>query len=99
MAHGCRDLPVRDIDHPIHEELIPQLSANGFTQEELELLVEPIKEEMDRRVLVDSGDRVDVVIAELGTWAGAIGAAVHGAEQAARRGHIELPPESREAFA
>ena len=48
------------------------------------------KAEMDRRVLIDSGDRTEVVIAELGTWAGAIGAAVHGAEQAARRGLIEL---------
>ena len=56
-----------------------------------ELLIAPIKAEMERRVLIDSGDRVDVVIAELGTWAGAIGAAVHGAEQAARKGHIELP--------
>ncbi len=36
------DLPIRDIAHPIHEELIPQLAANGFTQEELELLVEPM---------------------------------------------------------
>ncbi len=26
-------------------------------------------------------DSVDVVIAELGTWAGAIGAAIHGAER------------------
>ena len=55
-----------------------------------EFLTVPIKAEMDRRVLIDSGDRTDVVIAELGTWAGAIGAAVHGAEQAARNGRIEL---------
>ncbi len=55
-----------------------------------EFLTLPIKAEMDRRVLIDSGDRTEVVIAELGTWAGAIGAAVHGAEQAARRGRIEL---------
>ena len=34
-------------------------------------------------------ERVEVVLAELGTWAGAIGAAVHGAEQAARDGRIE----------
>jgi glucokinase len=46
------------------------------------LIIEPIKAEMRRRVLVDSGDRTDVVLAELGTWAGAIGAAVHGAEHA-----------------
>lgn len=56
-----------------------------------ELLIEPIKAEMERRVLIDSGDRVDIVLAELGTWAGAIGAAVHGAEQAARSGRVELP--------
>ncbi len=36
------DLPERDIPHPIHELIIPQLVANGFTQEELELLVEPM---------------------------------------------------------
>jgi glucokinase len=47
-----------------------------------ELLIEPIKAEMERRVLVGSGERTDVVLAELGTWAGAIGAAVHGAERA-----------------
>ena len=44
---------------------------------------------MQRRVLIGSGDHTDVVLAELGTWAGAIGAAVHGAEQAARKGRIE----------
>jgi glucokinase len=56
-----------------------------------DLLIEPIRREMRRRVLVDSGDRVEVVVAELGTWAGAIGAAVHGAEQA-RRGRAEAHP-------
>ena len=56
-----------------------------------DLIIEPIKAEMERRVLIDSGDRVDVVVAQLGTWAGAIGAAVHGAEQAARKGQVELP--------
>jgi glucokinase len=55
-----------------------------------DLLIEPIEAEMRRRVLVDSGDRTEVVIAELGTWAGAIGAAVHGAEQAARDGSAEV---------
>lgn len=59
-----------------------------------DLIIEPIKTEMRRRVLVDSGDRTDVVLAELGTWAGAIGAAVHGAEQAARAGRIELTREA-----
>lgn len=48
-----------------------------------DLLIEPIKAEMRRRVLIGSGERVNVVLAELGTWAGAIGAAVHGAERGA----------------
>jgi glucokinase len=58
-----------------------------------DLLIEPIRAEMERRVLVGADEQTEVVLAELGTWAGAIGAAVHGAEEAARRGHIELPPE------
>lgn len=45
-----------------------------------ELLLAPIREELRRRVLTTSLDRVELVTAELGTWAGAIGAGVHGAE-------------------
>jgi glucokinase len=44
------------------------------------LLLEPIRDEMARRVRTTSLDDVAVVTAELGPWAGAIGAAVHGAE-------------------
>jgi glucokinase len=47
-----------------------------------DLIIEPIKAEMQRRVITTPVERVDVVQAELGTWAGAIGAAVHGAERA-----------------
>lgn len=47
-----------------------------------ELIIGPIRAEMRRRVLIGSGKDIDVVLAELGTWAGAIGAAVHGAEWA-----------------
>jgi glucokinase len=47
-----------------------------------EFLILPIKAEMRRRVITTPVERVDVVLARLGTWAGAIGAAVHGAEQA-----------------
>jgi glucokinase len=43
------------------------------------LLIEPIRAEVRRRVHVTDLDAVEIVIAELGTWAGAIGAAVHGA--------------------
>ena len=48
-----------------------------------ELLLEPIREETRRRVRVTDLDQVTIVAAELGTWAGSIGAAVHGAERAA----------------
>jgi glucokinase len=48
-----------------------------------ELLFGPIRAEIARRVTTTSIDAVTIVAAELGTWAGAIGAAVHGAERAA----------------
>jgi glucokinase len=47
-----------------------------------DLLFGPIRAEIARRVTTTSIDDVTLVAAELGTWAGAIGAAVHGAEQA-----------------
>ncbi len=50
----------------------------------LELLLPEIRAEIRRRVLTTAVEEVAIVTAELGTWAGAIGAAVHGAEQAAR---------------
>lgn len=50
-----------------------------------DLLLEPIRAELRRRVRTTSLDEVIVVTAELGTWAGAIGAAVHGAERAVER--------------
>ncbi len=48
-----------------------------------ELLLEPVRAEIRRRVFVTDLDRVEIVPAQLGTWAGAIGAAIHGAERAA----------------
>ena len=48
-----------------------------------ELLFGPIRAEIARRVTTTSIDEVTIVAAELGTLAGAIGAAVHGAERAA----------------
>jgi glucokinase len=47
-----------------------------------ELLFAPIRDEVARRVRTTSLDEVEIVPAELGTWAGSIGAAVHGAEAA-----------------
>jgi len=45
-----------------------------------DLLREPIEAELRERVYTTALDRVRLVPAELGTWAGAIGAALHGAE-------------------
>ncbi|MFI5226568.1 MAG: ROK family protein [Candidatus Limnocylindrales bacterium] len=47
-----------------------------------DLLLGPIRDEVGRRVRTTSLDEVEIVTAELGTWAGAIGAAIHGAETA-----------------
>ncbi|HET9615044.1 MAG TPA: hypothetical protein VFP22_09540, partial [Candidatus Limnocylindrales bacterium] len=47
-----------------------------------ELLFAPIRAEVLQRVRTTAVDEVSIAPAELGTWAGAIGAAVHGAEQA-----------------
>jgi predicted NBD/HSP70 family sugar kinase len=61
-----------------------------------DLIIEPIKAEMRRRVITTPVERIDVVLAELGTWAGAIGAAVHGAEWAAGAGAgVALPAGTR----
>ena len=49
-----------------------------------DLLHGPIEAELRERVYTTALDRVRVVPAELGTWAGAIGAALHGAETADR---------------
>ncbi len=48
-----------------------------------DLLFDPIRAELRRRVRTTSLEPVTLLAAELGTWAGAIGAAVHGAERAA----------------
>ena len=47
-----------------------------------DLLLDPVRTEVRRRVHVTDLDAVEIVSAELGTWAGAIGAAVRGAEAA-----------------
>jgi hypothetical protein len=48
-----------------------------------DLLVEPIRAEVRRRVFVTDLDAVEIVTAELGTWAGSIGAGINGAATAA----------------
>jgi glucokinase len=48
-----------------------------------DLLLDSARAEIRRRVQTTSLTEVEIVLAELGIWAGAIGAAVHGAEMAA----------------
>jgi glucokinase len=48
-----------------------------------DLLLDAARAEIRRRVRTTSIAEVEIVTAELGIWAGAIGAAVHGAERAA----------------
>jgi glucokinase len=55
-----------------------------------DLLLEPIRRELAARVRTTALTDVQVVTAELGIWAGAMGAAVHGAE-AARDGMAQRP--------
>jgi glucokinase len=56
--------------------------GGGIGAGSADLLFEPIQAELERRVKTTALDRVELVPAELGTWAGAIGAAIHGAEAA-----------------
>jgi glucokinase len=50
-----------------------------------DLLLGPIREELRQRVRTTGLDEVEIVTAKLGVWAGAIGAAIHGAEAAEAR--------------
>ncbi|TAL07468.1 MAG: ROK family protein, partial [Chloroflexota bacterium] len=53
-----------------------------------DLILEPIRAEIRRRVHTTSLEDVEIVMAELGIWAGAIGAAIHGAESMHGEGAI-----------
>ena len=59
-----------------------RIVIGGGVAAALDLLLGPINDELRRRVHTTSLAEVRIVAAELGTWAGAIGAAVHGAEAA-----------------
>lgn len=54
----------------------------GGVSASLDLFIDTIWDELRRRVHLTSLDQVEIVPAELGVWAGAIGAALHGAESA-----------------
>lgn len=54
-----------------------------------DLLMGPIRDELRARVHTTSLAEVEIVPAELGTWAGAIGAAIHGAEAVAARALVD----------
>ena len=64
--------------------LTPQrVVLGGGVAASADLLLDTIRDEVHRHVFTTSLDGVEIVTAELGTWAGAIGAAIHGAERAA----------------
>ena len=56
-----------------------------------DLLLDTIRDEVRRHVFTTSLEGVEIVTSELGTWAGAIGAAIHGAEQATAVAAAEGP--------
>jgi glucokinase len=58
---------------------VDRVVVGGGVAAAKEILLEPIRREVRRRVHVTAAARVEVVCSELGTWAGAIGAAIHGA--------------------
>jgi glucokinase len=60
-----------------------------------DLLMGPIQDELRRRVHTTSLDAVTVVTAELGTWAGGIGAAIHGAESVEASARRPAPEQVR----
>lgn len=64
-----------------------------------DLLLDEARAEIRRRVRTTSVDMVEIVTAELGTWAGSIGAAVYGAEEAAAAIGINLAEASEAATA
>jgi glucokinase len=55
----------------------------GGISASFDLLRGPIEAELRERVFTTALDRIRLLPAELGTWAGAIGAAIHGAEASA----------------
>ena len=59
-----------------------RIVIGGGVAAAFDLLFEPIWAELRRRVRITRLESVTLVAAELGIWAGSIGAAVHGAEQA-----------------
>jgi glucokinase len=59
-----------------------RIVIGGGISASLDLFVDTIWEELRRRVHLTPLDQVEIVPAELGVWAGAIGAALHGAESA-----------------
>jgi hypothetical protein len=61
-----------------------------------ELLLGPIRDELARRVRTTSLAQVELVTAELGPLAGAIGAAVHGAEAAEAAAQVAAVAETRD---
>ena len=72
-----------------------RIVIGGGVSSAADLFFGPIWSELRRRVHTTSLDGLEIVAAELGTWAGAIGAAVHGAESVERAVAAVSAPMSR----
>ena len=63
-----------------------RIVIGGGVGESLDVFIDTIWKELRDRVHLTPLDQVEIVPAQLGVWAGAIGAAIHGAEAATNRG-------------
>ena len=81
IARVCRYLGI-GIANMITAITPDRVVIGGGIAAAADLLLDPIRAEVRRRVHTTSLDGVEIVTAELGTWAGGIGAAIHGAEAA-----------------
>jgi glucokinase len=61
---------------------VDRVVVGGGVAAAKDLLFEPMREELRRRVFITDIAAIDIVGAELGIWAGAIGAALYAAEAA-----------------
>ena len=81
VTAGCRDLGI-GIANMVTVISPDRVVIGGGVAAAGELLFAPIRAEIARRVTMTAFEKGQLVPAELGTWAGSIGAAVHGAERA-----------------
>ena len=93
LAHAGRYLGIglANVIHLITPDRVVIGGGNGTAA--FDLLIGPIQDELRPRVTMTRLDRIEIVPAQLGVWAGAIGAAIHGAEAAESAASADLAGE------